>query len=226
MGHPERSPSCLGLNSDDFPFFKTLNRTTVAKVSFFHSKFVVIIIGWSSPATGVSNLNCSGGEEQMKERSVRNSGILYIKLMIPLQIPPGPRIFRNFSEAFRNFSETLHPTKKGLPDPPKKWKWGHKKSLSSNPLWHVHFAKNQVQFGIFWPLEPHFIGGPHPVLYFPSQIQRNIVQRCAKWSPILKFHTGLGSCLFQKCGPYSIDGEAPEVVWRHRTSSFESAEMT
>ena len=30
------------------------------------------------------------------------------------------------------------------------------KSLSPNPLWHVHFAKNQVQFGIFWPLEPHF----------------------------------------------------------------------
>mgnify|MGYP001180614770 CR=1 FL=1 len=30
------------------------------------------------------------------------------------------------------------------------------KSLSPNPLWHGHFAKNQVQFGIFWPLEPHF----------------------------------------------------------------------
>ena len=34
------------------------------------------------------------------------------------------------------------------------------KSLSPNPLWHVHFAKNQVQFGIFWPLEPHFWSTP------------------------------------------------------------------
>ena len=48
----------------------------------------------------------SGAEEPMKERSVRNSGILYIKMMIPLQIPPGPRIIRNFSETYRNFSET------------------------------------------------------------------------------------------------------------------------
>ena len=45
VGHPERSPSCLGLNSDDFAFFKTLNRTSVPKVSLFHSKFVKIIIG-------------------------------------------------------------------------------------------------------------------------------------------------------------------------------------
>ena len=34
------------------------------------------------------------------------------------------------------------------------------KSLSPNPLWHGHFAKNQVQFGIFWPLEPHFWSTP------------------------------------------------------------------
>ena len=56
-------------------------------------------------------------------------------------------------EMIRNFWKTSHPTKKGLPDPQKKWKWGHKKILSSNPSWHVHFAKKQVQFGIFWPLE-------------------------------------------------------------------------
>ena len=48
----------------------------------------------------------SGAEEPMKERSVRDSGILYIEMMIPLQIPPGPRIIRNFSETYRNFSET------------------------------------------------------------------------------------------------------------------------
>ena len=40
---------------------------------------------------------------------------------------------------------------------------------------------NLVYFGL-WSLIsdlPPPIGGHHPVLYFPSQIQRNIVQRCA-----------------------------------------------
>merc|ERR1712055_1140189 len=104
VGHPKRSPSCLGLNSDDFPFFKTLNRTTVAKVSSFSFKI------------------CCNHHRLIipRDRSVRNSGILYIKLMIPLQIPPGPRIFHNFSETYRNFSETQPPTKKngGVEPPP------------------------------------------------------------------------------------------------------------
>ena len=41
---------------------------------------------------------------------------------------------------------------------------------------------NLVYFGL-WSLISDLhppIGGPHPVLYFPSQIQRNIVQRCAR----------------------------------------------
>ena len=31
-----------------------------------------------------------------------------------------------------------------------------KKSVVSKQLRYVHFAKNQVQFGQFWPQEPHF----------------------------------------------------------------------
>ena len=45
--------------------------------------------------------------------------------------------------------------KKGLFDPKKMENLAPKKSLFPNPLGHVHFAKNQVKFGIFWPLEPH-----------------------------------------------------------------------
>ena len=59
------------------------------------------------------------------------------------------------------FLKNVTPHKKKPPWPPKKVKMrSPKKSLSSNPPWHVHFAKNQVQFGIFWPLEPHFWSTP------------------------------------------------------------------
>ena len=102
----------------------------------------------------------SGAEEPMKERSVRNSGILYIKMMIPLQIPPGPRIFRNFSEVSAISAKRNTPRKKVSLTPKKSENEGEKKSLSSKPPRHVHFAKNQVQFGIFWPLEPHFWSTP------------------------------------------------------------------
>ena len=59
------------------------------------------------------------------------------------------------------FLKNVTPHEKKPPWPPKKVKMrSPKKSLSSNPPWHVHFAKNQVQFGIFWPLEPHFWSTP------------------------------------------------------------------
>ena len=58
-------------------------------------------------------------------------------------------------------SEKRHtPQKKASLTPQKSENEVPKKSLSSNPPWHVHFAKNQVQFGIFWPLEPHFWSTP------------------------------------------------------------------
>ena len=82
-----------------------------------------------------------------------------------------------------NFWKTPPPRKKGLPDPPKKWKWGPpKKSFPEStmactfckkpgPIWYI--LASGASFLIYTPP----IGGPHPVLYFPSQ--RNIVQRCA-----------------------------------------------
>ena len=52
--------------------------------------------------------------------------------------------------------ENRHSLRKKVFLTPKKVKiWPQKKSLFPNPLGHVHFAKNQVKFGIFWPLEPH-----------------------------------------------------------------------
>ena len=85
-------------------------------------------------------------------------------------------------------SEKRHtPRKKGLPDPPKKWKWGPpKKSFPEStmactfckkpgPIWYI--LASGASFLIYTPP----IGGHHPVLYFPSQIQRNIVQRCANY---------------------------------------------
>ena len=37
VGHPEMPPSCLELNSDDFPFFRNLSSTSRTKDSFFGS---------------------------------------------------------------------------------------------------------------------------------------------------------------------------------------------
>ena len=62
-------------------------------------------------------------------------------------------------EIFCNFWKTSHPTKKASLTP-QQIENEVTKSLSPNPLWHGHFAKNQVQFGIFWPLEPHFWSTP------------------------------------------------------------------
>ena len=88
-------------------------------------------------------------------------------------------------EMIRNFWKTSHPTKKSLPDPPKKWKWGpQKKSFLEStmactfckkpgPIWYI------LASGASFLIYPPPIGGHHPVLYFQSQIQRNIVQRCA-----------------------------------------------
>ena len=84
-----------------------------------------------------------------------------------------------------NFWKTPHPTKKRSPWPPKKGKMRSPKKVFPR----IHYGmdilqktrSNLVYFGL-WSLIsdlPPPIGGPHPVLYFPSQIQRNIVQRCA-----------------------------------------------
>ena len=52
--------------------------------------------------------------------------------------------------------ENRHSLRKiDLFDPKKRENLAPKKSLFPNPLGHVHFAKKQVKFGIFWPLEPH-----------------------------------------------------------------------
>ena len=37
VGHPEMPPSCLELNSDDFPFFRNLSSTSGTRDSFFGS---------------------------------------------------------------------------------------------------------------------------------------------------------------------------------------------
>ena len=55
-----------------------------------------------------------------------------------------------------NFGKTLYPPKKGLSDPQKSEIESPKKSLVSKQPRYVHFAKKQVQFGQFWPQEPHF----------------------------------------------------------------------
>ena len=89
-------------------------------------------------------------------------------------------------EMIRNFWKTSHPTKKSLPDPPKKWKWGPQKKVFPRIHHGMYILQktrsNLVYFGL-WSLisdlPPPPIGGHHPVLYFQSQIQRNIVQRCA-----------------------------------------------
>ena len=60
-----------------------------------------------------------------------------------------------FWKRLHKFGKTSQPPKKGLFDPKKSENLAQKKSLFPNPLGHVHFAKNQVKFGIFWPLEPH-----------------------------------------------------------------------
>ena len=98
-------------------------------------------------------------------------------------------------EMFYNFWKTSHPTKKSLPDPPKKWKWGHKKkSFPESTMAWTFWTKNRsnlVYFGL-WSLISDLhppIGGHHPVLYFPSQKQRNIVQRCVTIVPnMVWFH--------------------------------------
>ena len=52
------------------------------------------------------------------------------------------------------------------------------------PIWYI--LASGASFLIYTPP----IGGPHPVLYFPSQIQRNIVQRCARSEGgLVKDHT-------------------------------------
>ena len=50
------------------------------------------------------------------------------------------------------------------------------------PIWYI--GASGASFLIYTPP----IGGHHPVLYFPSQIQRNIVQRCAKVCHNLRYH--------------------------------------
>ena len=86
----------------------------------------------------------------------------------------------------RNFWKTPHPTKKRSPWPPKKVKMRSPKKVFPRIHYGMYILQktrsNLVYFGL-WSLIsdlPPPIGGPHPVLYFPSQIQRNIVQRCAR----------------------------------------------
>ena len=108
--------------------------------------------------------------------------------VLPLQKPlffstPGSSPLHT---AIFEISEKRHtPQKKASLAPPKKWKWGHKKKSflestmawtfckKARPIWYI--LASGASFLIYTPS----IGGPHPVLYFPSQIQRNIVQQCA-----------------------------------------------
>ena len=73
-------------------------------------------------------------------------------ITISSQSPHNPQIWK----MILNFGKTLYPPKKGLSDPQKSENESPKKSVVSKQLRYVHFAKNQVQFGQFWPQEPHF----------------------------------------------------------------------
>ena len=78
-------------------------------------------------------------------------------------------------------------SEKRSPWPPKKLKWGPQKKAF--PRFHLKMyflqktASKLVKFGLCSSISDLHtpIGGPHPMLYFPSQIQRNIVLCYARW---------------------------------------------
>ena len=81
---------------------------------------------------------------------------IYMKPMIPLQYPLSPPIIHK-SGKWSTILEKRYTLRKKVSLTPKKVKmWAQKKSLVSKQPRYVHFAKNQVQFGQFWPQEPHF----------------------------------------------------------------------
>ena len=81
---------------------------------------------------------------------------IYMKPMIPLQFPLSPPIIHK-SGKWSTILEKCHTLRKKVSLTPKKVKMrAQKKSVVSKQPKYVHFAKNQVQFGQFWPREPHF----------------------------------------------------------------------
>ena len=86
---------------------------------------------------------------------------------------------------YSTISEKRHTPRKRSPWPPKKMKMrSQKKSFIESTMAWIFCKKpgpicyilaSGASFLIYTPP----IGGHHPVLFFPSQIQRNIVQRCA-----------------------------------------------
>ena len=76
-------------------------------------------------------------------------------------------------EMIRNFWKTSHPTKKSLPDPPKKWKWGPQKKVFPRIHHGMYILQktrsNLVYFGL-WSLisdlPPLYRGSP-PCAIFP-----------------------------------------------------------
>ena len=81
---------------------------------------------------------------------------IYMKPMIPLQYPLSPPIIHKSGKR-STILEKRYTLRKKVSLTPKKVKmWAQKKSLVSKQPRYVHFAKKQVQFGQFWPREPHF----------------------------------------------------------------------
>ena len=72
-------------------------------------------------------------------------------------------------------------SEKGLPDPQKMKIWSQKKKSFPKSIWTWTFCKENasklVKFGLCSSISDLHtpIWGHHPMLYFPSQIQRNIV---------------------------------------------------
>ena len=72
-------------------------------------------------------------------------------------------------------------SEKGLPDPQKMKIWSQKKKSFPKSIWTWTFCKKNasklVKFGLCSSISDLQtpIWGHHPMLYFPSQIQRNIV---------------------------------------------------
>ena len=74
-------------------------------------------------------------------------------ITISSQSPHNPQIWK----MIHNFGKTLYPPKKGLSDPQKSENESPKKKvLFRNNQGMYILQKNQVEFGQFWPQEPHF----------------------------------------------------------------------
>ena len=86
-----------------------------------------------------------------------------------------------FLEIAPNSWKSDKASEKRSPWPPKQWKWGPQKKPFPNSIWTWTFCKKNasklVKFGLCSSISDLHtpIWGHHPMLYFPSQIQRNIV---------------------------------------------------